>query len=490
MEFTELQRQRLAKLERLRDGGIDPFPPRTERTHTIQSVLENFDQLTEDQKHITIAGRILGGRRVMGKLSFAHIDDGTAKMQLWISRGDVGDEWFHRFRDDIDTFDIIQASGTLRTTKTGEKSLFVQQMVLLAKSINSPPEKFHGLTDVEARLRERYVDLIVNEEVREVFRTRAHIIRAMQHFLEDQGFMGVETPLLQPIYGGASARPFVTHHNQLHQDLYLRIAPELYLKRLIVGGFEKVYEIGKSFRNEGVDRTHNPEFTIMECYQAYANYHDMMQLVEDMMRAIVQDISGTMTIQYLEHSIDFSNTWQRVSMPEAILEHTGIDILEVAELDTLQEAVRAAHLRVELKPSWAKQVDELYTTFVRPRIIQPTFMIDHPVPLSPLAKRRGDQPFLTERFQPIIAGMEVGNAFTELNDPLDQEQRFLEQKRAFSAGDDEAQQMDLDFINALMYGMPPTGGLGIGVDRVVMLFTNQETIREVVLFPHLRQRDL
>jgi lysyl-tRNA synthetase class 2 len=489
MELNDLQQQRLAKLERLRAAGIDPYPPRANRTHTIAAALESFDNLAERGERLTLAGRIVGARRIMGKLAFAHIEDGSGTIQLWISRADLGDEWFDRFRDDLDTFDIVQATGTLRRTKSGEASLFVERLDLLAKALNPPPEKWHGLTDVEARLRERYLDLIVNEEVRQVFRTRAKIISAVRRFLDDRGFLEVETPTLQPVYGGASARPFVTHHNQLHQDLYLRIADELYLKRLIVGGYDKVYEICKDFRNEGVDRSHNPEFTMMECYQAYADYHDIMRLVEDLFRYVAHAVCGTTTISYQGQTIDFGPDWQRVSIPEAIVERTGIDILRVTELAPLQQAIRDAGLRVENKPSWAKQVDELFSEYVQPLLIQPTFIIDHPVPLSPLAKKRPDLPTLVERFEPIIAGMELGNAFTELNDPLDQEQRFLEQGRAAAAGDDEAQQMDVDYINALMYGMPPTGGLGVGIDRMVMLFTDQPTIREVILFPHLRQRE-
>src|SRR5579859_4049161 len=489
MELHDLQRQRLAKLERLRAAGIEPFPLRSDRTHTISQALAQFDTLAEQQQPVTLVGRMHGGRRVLGKLIFVHIADESGSIQLWISKADLGETWFDRVREDLDTFDIVQVTGTLRRTKNGEPSLFVSAMALLAKSLNPPPEKWHGLTDTEARLRERYLDLIVNSEVREVFRARARIIACMRRVLEQRGFIEVETPILQPIYGGASARPFTTHHNQLHQDLYLRIAPELYLKRLIVGGFERVYEIGKTFRNEGVDRTHNPEFTIMECYQAFADYHTMMTLVEDMVREIAIELLGTTLLTYQGVTLDLGAPWQRVSMPEAILERTGLDITRITERDALQAAIRDAQLRVDFKPSWAKQVDELYTTYVRPLLIQPTFILDHPLPLSPLAKKRPDNPGLVERFQPIIAGFEVGNAFTELNDPLDQEQRFLDQGRAYSAGDDEAQQMDLDYLNALMYGMPPTGGLGIGVDRIVMLFTNQETIREVVLFPHLRQRE-
>lgn len=489
MHLNELQTQRLAKLERLRNAGIDPFPAHSRRTHTVAVVLGDFDGRIERGEQVTVAGRLIGGRRVMGKLAFAHLEDESGKIQLWLSKADLGDEWFNRFRDDLDTFDIVQASGTLRRTKTGEPSLFVTELALLAKSLNPPPEKWHGLSDVEARLRERYLDMIVNPEVRDVFRTRARIITEMRRFLDDRGFVEVETPALQPLYGGATARPFVTHHNQLDQTLYLRISDELYLKRLIVGGLGRVYEISKDFRNEGVDRTHNTEFTMMECYQAFADYSDIMQLVEDMFRTIAQHVCGTTHVTYQEHEIDFGPVWQRVSIPEALVEHTGVDILAHTTLETLQAAIRAQGLKLDAKPSWGKQVDELFSEYVQPRLIQPTFIIDHPVALSPLAKRRPDNALLTERFEPVIAGMELGNAFTELNDPLDQEQRFLDQGRDFAAGDDEAQQMDVDYLNALMYGMPPTGGLGIGVDRLVMLLTNQSTIREVIPFPHLRQRD-
>jgi lysyl-tRNA synthetase class 2 len=489
MELNELQQQRLAKLERLRAAGIDPYPPRSERTHPIAAALEQFETLAEQGEHVTLAGRIVGARRIMGKLAFAHIEDETGTIQLWISRAELGDEWFERFRDDLDTFDIIQAGGTLRRTKTGEASLFVNAMKLLAKSLNPPPEKWHGLTDSEARQRERYLDLIVNPDVRRVFRTRAKIVGTMRRVLESHGYLEVETPTLQPIYGGASARPFITHHNQLKQNLYLRIAVELYLKRLIVGQLGRVYEISKVFRNEGVDRTHNPEFTMMECYQAFGDFYDMMRLVEEICREIAITLTGGTTIEFQGQQIDFGPQWQRVSIPEAIVEHTGIDILQLTELEPLQAAIRESHLRVEAKPSWGKQVDELFSEYVQPRLIQPTFILDHPVALSPLAKRQPERPLLVERFEPIVAGMELGNAFTELNDPLDQEQRFLEQGRDYAAGDEEAQQMDVDYLNALMYGMPPTGGLGIGVDRLAMLFSNQPTIREVILFPHLRQRD-
>ena len=349
MELNELQQQRLAKLDRLRAAGIDPFPPRAHRTHTIAAALADFDGMIERGERMTLTGRIIGARRVMGKLAFAHITDESGKIQLWISKADLGDEWFARFRDELDTFDIVQATGTPRRTKTGEASLFVEELTVLAKALNPPPEKWHGLTDVEARLRERYLDLIVNDEVKQTFRTRAKIVTAMRRFLDDRGFIEVETPTLQPLYGGASAQPFVTHHNQLHQDLYLRISDELYLKRLIVGGFERVYEICKDFRNEGVDRTHNPEFTMMECYQAYADYNDIMRLVEDMFRYVALEVCGSTTIEFQGQTIDFGPDWQRVSIPEAIDEKTGIDIMRVTELEPLQAAIRAAGLRVELE---------------------------------------------------------------------------------------------------------------------------------------------
>ncbi len=489
MELNELQQQRLLKLERLRAAGIDPFPPRATRTHTIAAVLSQFDDLLAAGTTITLAGRIIGARRIMGKLSFAHIADEDDRIQLWISRGEIGEELFARFRDEIDTFDIVAAQGTLRRTQRGEPSLFVQQLTVLAKALNPPPEKWEGLKDVEERLRQRYLDLIVNEDRRAIFRTRARVIATMRRFLDERGMVEVETPILQPIYGGAAARPFITHHNQLHQDLYLRIATELYLKRLIVGGFDGVYEIGKNFRNEGVDRSHNTEFTVMECYQAYADYHDMMRLVEQMLRLIALEVTGGTVVAYQGQQIDFGPDWPRLPLVEAIRMHTGIDITQAIDHETLWTAIRRAGLKVEHKATWGKQVDELFSTYVEPTLIQPTFVVDYPLELSPLAKRKPDMPDYTERFEGFIAGMELANAFTELNDPLDQERRFLEQGRAYTAGDEEAHQMDTDFLNALMYGMPPTGGVGIGVDRLVMVLTDQPTIREVILFPHLRARE-
>jgi lysyl-tRNA synthetase class 2 len=489
MELNDLQAQRAAKLERLRAAGIDPYPTSASRTHSVADLLARFDELAAAETTVTVAGRIVGARRIMGKIAFAHVEDGTGTIQLWISRADLGEEWFARFRDDLDTFDIVQVTGTLRRTKSEEPSVFVTAMAVLAKAINPPPEKWAGLQDVEERHRQRYLDLIVNPEVRQTFRARAAMISAMRRVLDAKGYVEVETPVLQPIYGGAVARPFTTHHNALAADLYLRIAVELYLKRLIVGGFTGVYEIGKTFRNEGADRTHNPEFTMMECYLAYGDYRDMMRLVEELCREMCLAVNGSTTATYQGQTIDFGPEWRRVPMADAIAERTGIDITTVSAIGPLHEAIAAAGLRVERKSTWGKQVDELFSEFVQPLLVQPTFITDYPVELSPLAKRKPGQEAFTERFEAFAVGFELGNAFTELNDPFDQEQRFLQQGRAMQAGDDEAHQMDLDYLNALMYGMPPTGGLGIGIDRLAMVLTDNPSIREVILFPHKRQRE-
>ena len=489
MELNDLQAQRLAKLERLRASGIEPFPTRSARTHPIAAALEAFAALSAEGQPITVAGRIIGARRVMGKIAFAHIEDGTGAIQLWISRAELGEEWFARLRDDLDSFDIVEATGTLRLTQKGEQSLFVSHLGLLAKSLNPPPEKWEGLKDVEERHRQRYLDLIVNPEVRDVFRARAKLVNVMRRVLEQRGFIEVETPTLQPIYGGAAARPFVTHHNQLGQDLFLRIAVELYLKRLIVGGMDRVYEISKNFRNEGVDRSHNPEFTMMECYQAYGDYRDMMDIVETICREVALAINGTPKVVFQGQALDFGPVWARVSMPEAIIERTGVDITRSTELAELNEQIRQLEVKVERKATWAKQVDELFSEFVQPLLVQPTFVVDYPVALSPLAKRKPEQQAFTERFEAFVAGMEIGNGYTELNDPLDQEPRFIDQGRDFAAGDADAHQMDTDYINALMYGLPPTGGLGIGIDRMAMALLDQPNIREVILFPHMRPRE-
>lgn len=487
MDLNEFQLQRRTKLERLRSAGIDPFPAHVEpRTHTLAALLERFAELAASEAEVRTHGRIRL-RRVMGKSSFAHIEDESGRVQIFLSRRDIGEENYDRFVETSDLGDIISVTGHLFHTKTGEPTIFVHSWTMLAKAISPLPEKYHGLEDIEARLRQRYVDLIANEEPRRVFRLRAALIKAIRDFLDDRGFLEVETPVLHPVYGGAAARPFITHHNQLHQDLYLRIALELYLKRLIVGGYERVYEIGRNFRNEGVDRFHNPEFTMLELYQAYADYEDMMELFETMLAFVAERLYNSTSIEYQGQIIDLTPPWPRITMRDAILERTGIDIREARTLEALNDAVRSRGLRLDRKPTWAKQVDELFSEYVEPHLIQPTFIIDYPRELSPLAKARPGDPDFVERFEAFIIGAEMANAFSELNDPFEQEQRFLDQLRAAAAGDEEAMQMDVDFLNALTYGMPPTGGLGSGIDRLTMLFTNQTTIREVILFPHLRQ---
>ncbi len=487
MELNELQQMRLQKLERLREQGIDPFPARVRREHTAQGILDNFDTLEQSGASLTLAGRIIL-RRVMGGSSFAHLADESGRIQIFLSKRDLDPGTYHRFVDLTDLGDIIGVRGHAFRTRTGERTVFVQDWEMLTKSLSPLPNKGEGtLNDVETRLRQRYVDLAVNQEVRETFRVRARLVSAIRRFLDGAGFLEVETPVLQPLYGGAAARPFKTYHNQLHQELYLRIATELYLKRLIVGGFERVYEIGKVFRNEGVDRFHNPEFTMLECYQAFADYNDMMRLTEEMVAYAAREVHGTTTLRFGDQQIELAPPWPRVTMQEAILERTGIDIAQEMTLEALGAAIAANNLHVDRKATWAKLVDELFSEYVQPHLQQPHFIIDYPQPLSPLAKRIPGNPAFVERFEAFVIGSELANAFTELNDPLDQEQRFIEQGRAYAAGDDEAMQMDTDFLQALMIGMPPTGGMGMGIDRLAMLFTGESTIREVVLFPHLRR---
>ncbi|MBA3470870.1 MAG: lysine--tRNA ligase [Herpetosiphonaceae bacterium] len=488
MEFNDLQQTRYEKLRQFQAAGIDPFPARVpKRTHTAAALQAAFDALLASQATVTIMGR-LRTRRVMGKSSFAHIADDSGSFQVFLSKRDVGDEAFDRFVDLVDLGDFVAATGYVFITKTGEPSVHVTSWTMLSKTLTPPPDKREGqFSDSEARQRQRYIDLAANPAQRETFRIRARLISAMRRYLDEQGFLEVETPVLQPIYGGAAARPFKTHHNQLHQDLFLRVATELYLKRLIVGGFDGVYEIGKDFRNEGVDRFHNPEFTMLEVYQAFADYTDMMTLTEGMVAYAAEQIFGTTTLDFQGTPIELAGPWPRITMRDAIHNQTGVDIRECRELESLREAIREAGLKVEYKPTWAKQVDELFSECVEPTLIQPTFITEYPQPLSPLAKRKADDPMFVERFELFAIGAEFANAFSELNDPIDQEQRFLEQGRDYAAGDDEAMQMDTDFLEALKVGMPPTGGMGIGIDRLVMLFTNQTTIREVILFPHLRR---
>ncbi len=478
-----LREARLAKLARLRAAGIDPYPFRYERTHEAAALHARFDDLAGDE--VAVAGRLVGGRRVLGKLGFVHLQDGSGRIQLYCRVDVLGPEGFALFKD-LDIGDFVGARGALVRTRTGEVSVEVRELTLLAKSLRPLPEKWHGLTDVEKRYRQRYLDLIANPDVRQVFRIRSQTLRAVRDFLTARGFEEVETPVLQPIPGGGAARPFSTYYNALDRTLYLRIALELYLKRCVIGGIERVFEMGRIFRNEGLSFKHNPEFTMLELYQAYADYHDIMDLVEALVPAVAERVLHTTRIIYGEHVIELAAPWPRIPLREAIRERTGVDYATLPDLAALREAAAAAGLRVE--PTWTrgKIIDELLTVFVEPRLIQPTFLVDYPVELSPLAKRKRDDPDTVERFECFIGGMEVGNAFSELNDPLDQRARFEEQARARQAGDEEAQQMDEDFLEALEYGMPPTGGLGLGIDRLVMLFTNRSSIREVILFPQLR----
>jgi lysyl-tRNA synthetase, class II len=493
MALSEHQQRRLEKLRELREQGVDPYPPRSHRTHTAQEALDRFAEIEpsldggHDDQEITLAGRVTSIRD-MGRSVFGHIRDGSAEIQIFLRRTDLGEErhtWFKRM---IDLGDFIEVKGHLFRTRTGEVTLRVHDLTLLSKALTPPPEKWHGLADVETRYRQRYVDMIANEEVRNIFVTRTKIIRAMRNFFDSRGFLEVETPTLQPLYGGAAARPFTSHYHSLDQTFYLRIADELYLKRLIVGGFERVYEICKDFRNEGIDSKHSPEFTMIEFYMAYADYNDVMDLTEKMIVYCAEEALGTTTFTYNGNEIDLTPPWRRVSLREALLEETGIDYVEVKDQRELYEEAKRLGADVYPTEVWPRIIDELMKTFVRPKLIQPTFLIDYPVALSPLAKRRPKNPEEVERFQPVIGGVETGNAFTELNDPIDQLARFLEQAKDREAGDQEAMPIDEDFVNALMYGMPPTGGFGLGVDRLVMLFTDQQNIREVILFPHLRTK--
>lgn len=486
MEFDELQQTRIAKLQPLRDAGFEPYPLRTERTIINGDAIAQFDA-REGERH-TVVGRIVF-KRDGGKITFLKIRDGSGEIQLFVQIRNLGEERYEAVTKLFDLSDFVQASGTLMKTRTGEISIDVDEITLLSKALSPPPEKWHGLADIEKRYRQRYIDLMVNEEARQVAVTRSRIVTAIRDLMNERGFVEVETPTLQAQYGGAAARPFITHHNTLDQDFYLRIADELYLKRLIVGGIERVYEICKDFRNEGIDREHNPEFTMMECYQAYGDYHDMMDIVEGIFVRVADRVIGSRTLTYRDHVVDLSPPWPRIRLRDAIRDACGIDYAMIADTEELRRLARAAGADVASDAVRPRIIDELLKAFVRANLIQPTFLIDYPVELSPLAKRTPDDPSVVERFQPFVAGMEMGNAYTELNDPLDQLARFEEQARQRAQGDVEAMPIDEDFVTALMQGMPPTGGLGVGIDRLVMFFTNQPSIRDVILFPALRSTE-
>ena len=484
--FNEYEQQRYQKMLRLRDRGVEPYPRRAARTHTARAAIDAFTR-GEAVQGAQLAGRLVSIRD-MGKLTFAHLQDGSGKIQLLFRRDTVGAEDYAMLLKDLDLGDFIGAEGNIIKTRTGEITLEVTRFQLLAKTLSPLPEKWHGLKDVETRYRQRYLDLLSNEQVRQIFVVRARLVTAMRAYLDARGFLEVETPTLQPLYGGATAEPFVTHHNKLDRDLYLRIATELYLKRLLVGGYERVYEISKDFRNEGIDTQHNPEFKMMECYQAYADYTTMMTLVEEVYAACAQAALGTLQFTYQGNAIDLTPPWQRVTIRDAILTETQVDIYEQTDLARLRGRIEEVGLKIEMHSTWGKQVDELLSTFVEPRLIKPTFIMDYPEEISPFAKKKPDTlcARIVERFEVFAGGLELGNAFTELNDPLNQYSRFVEQAEQRRAGDVEAHQVDLDFVEAMMHGMPPTGGLGLGIDRMTMLFTDQPSIREVILFPQLR----
>jgi lysyl-tRNA synthetase class 2 len=480
---------RLQRMHTLREQGINPYPTRVQRTHTISDILEHFDELQGPEGSFTITGRIRLMRE-MGKVAFFKIEDGTGSMQVYFRINDVGEEAYRALKL-LDIGDFIQVTGFLFLTRTGERTLHAREYRILAKTLRPLPEKYHGLEDKEIRQRKRYLDLIANgEEARGIFVSRSRTITAMRRYLDEHGFIEVETPILQPLYGGATARPFVTHHNTLDRDLYLRIAVELYLKRLIVGGFERVYEIGRDFRNEGIDRSHNPEFTMMECYQAFASYEDMMRLVEEMIHYIALEVKGTSHITYQGTEIDLTPPWRRIRLLDAIAEYTGIEVDRFPDKESLAAEMRAHGFEVDPGVGRGRLIDDLKSAMFRkgiPELRQAFFLTDYPLDVSPLAKNHPDFPGLAERFQPFIGGLECGNAFTEVNDPLDQRARFEDQMRQRVQGDEEAQVLDEDFLEALEVGMPPTGGLGIGVDRLVMLMADQESIRDVILFPVMRK---
>jgi lysyl-tRNA synthetase class 2 len=491
--INEARRQ---KLERLRGRGIDPYPNRYQRTHTAQEAVNYLARLespdtakntSAESAEVSVAGRITAIRK-MGKSSFFDIRDGSGKIQLlFLNTHDLDAARLELFRD-LDIGDIIGVKGALLRTKSGEPTVRVSDFTLLAKSLQPLPEKWHGLSDTEKRYRQRYLDLIANTEVREVFQVRSRVITAVRQFLDRRGFIEVETPVLQPAAGGALAQPFTTHHNALDQDFYLRIALELHLKRLIVGGLDKVYELGRTFRNEGVSTQHNPEFTMLETYEAYADYHDVMKMLEEMISEVCQQVMGTSQIKFGEETIDFKPPWRHLSLRDAVKEHSGIDFVKYPTADGLRERMRPLNIEVDPDKNWAKLVDELLKTFVRPKLIQPTFLLDYPVSMSPLAKNKPGEERVVERFQAVAGGLEIANAYTELNDPIEQRERFTEQLQERQREDEERWTIDEDYLTALEYGMPPTGGLGVGIDRLVMLLTNQQSIREVILFPQLREK--
>ncbi len=482
-DINQLLKVRREKLAVLQEGGKNPYEiMKYDVTHHSKEIIENFEEF--DKKSVSIAGRIMS-KRVMGKASFCHIQDLEGRIQCYVARDNIGEEAYADFKK-YDVGDIVGVKGEVFQTKTGETSIHTTEITLLSKSLQILPEKFHGLTNTDLRYRQRYVDLIMNQEVKDTFVKRSKIISEIRKYLDSRHFIEVETPVLVPNAGGAAARPFDTHYNALDEDVHLRISLELYLKRLIVGGLERVYEIGRVFRNEGLSVRHNPEFTLLELYQAYTDYHGMMDLAEDLYRTVAQNVLGTMVISYEGVEIDLSKPFERLTMVEAVKKYTGIDFNEVK---TEQEAKALAdehHVKYEDRHKKGDILNLLFEEFVEEKLVQPTFIMDHPVEISPLAKRKPENSEYTERFELFITCREMANAFSELNDPIDQRKRFEAQEELKRQGDEEANSVDEDFLNALEHGMPPTGGIGIGIDRMVMLLTDSAAIRDVLLFPTMK----
>lgn len=485
-DINQLLKVRREKLATLQEGGKNPYEiMKYDVTHHSKEIIENFGEF--DKKNVSIAGRMMS-KRVMGKASFCHIQDLEGRIQCYVARDNIGEEAYAEFKK-YDVGDIVGVKGEVFQTKTGETSIHTTEITLLSKSLQVLPEKFHGLTNTDLRYRQRYVDLIMNQEVKDTFVKRSKIISEIRKYLDSRHFIEVETPVLVPNAGGAAARPFDTHYNALDEDVHLRISLELYLKRLIVGGLERVYEIGRVFRNEGLSVRHNPEFTLLELYQAYTDYHGMMNLAEDLYRTVAQNVLGTMVISYEGVEIDLSKPFERLTMVEAVKKYTGIDFNEIK---TEQEAKALAdehHVKYEDRHKKGDILNLLFEEFVEEKLVQPTFIMDHPVEISPLAKRKPENSEYTERFELFITCREMANAFSELNDPIDQRKRFEAQEELKRQGDEEANSVDEDFLNALEHGMPPTGGIGIGIDRMVMLLTDSAAIRDVLLFPTMKSLD-
>ena len=485
-ELNELLKVRRAKLSELQNSGKDPFKiVKYDVTHSTKYIVDNFESM--EGTSVSIAGRLMS-KRGMGKASFCDVRDRDDKIQIYVKSDEIGAEVYEDFKK-FDIGDIVGVKGEVFRTNKGEKSLKVQEVVLLAKSLQPLPEKWHGLKDVDLRYRQRYVDLIVNPDVRDNFIVRSKIIKAIRKFLDNRGFLEVDTPLLNTIPGGAAAKPFITHHNTLDIDMYLRIAPELYLKRLIVGGLEKVYEMGRMFRNEGMSVKHNPEFTLMEVYEAYTDYKGMMDLSEQLISTVAQEVLGTTKINYQGQEIDLTPPWNRMTMVDAVEKYAGVNFDNITSDEEARNIAKEKKVHIDGKPTKGEVLNLMFEEFAEEHLVQPTFILDYPVEVSPLTKRKPDMPSFTERFELFITSREMANAYSELNDPIDQKGRFLSQVEKREAGDEEANMMDDDFVTALEYGMPPTGGLGVGIDRLIMLLTDSYSIRDVLLFPTMKPRD-